>query len=107
MIVNEQKTVRERCIDHLETILGVPVDKEKLRFDLGKKQVVIADVQLFHEIAQVTGLRELKRGRASVWYNLQVSNGLTEVESYCWMVTLPSHLNQDFLRNYGGGYRFR
>jgi hypothetical protein len=107
MKANKQKTISERCIEHLEIMLGVPVDLEKLRFNPGKKQIVIDDIQLFHEIAQASQLSEVRRGHSSTWYTLNVPDGFKDGEDYSWVVALPSHFNQDFLKNYGGGYRFR
>lgn len=101
------RTPKARCLEHLEVVLGVPIDKKKLIFDQEKKQVTIRDVQLFHEIARARGLTELRRGQSSCYYYLNVPNGFGESEDCDWVVTLPSVLNQEFLINYGGGYRYR
>lgn len=101
MITNDEKTDNEGCIKHLEIILGVPIDEKKIKFAPIKNNMVIEDPKLFHEVAQASGLKELRRGRLSPWYGLRVS------ESYELVIALDSRCNQDFLTKYGGHYKFR
>lgn len=99
----ENKTVAERFFKNLELILGVPANAYHVKLNCSNHQVVIRDAHLFHEIAKAAGIREIKRGKSSS-YSLNMQQDCQEPEH--WLLTLSLISNQDFLRNYGGSYKF-
>lgn len=95
-----EKTSMAIWKEHIEDLLERPISNDELIFDTGKMKLIVDDVDIFHQMAEKSGLRPMTEHSAVPWYLLKIPNEKMNDRVLRWCVLLPENLAGQYRSKY-------
>jgi len=99
------KEKEQRCIRYINAQLGEPLRDGTLEFRTWKNCADLGDIDIYHQVAQGLGQKELHQGFAGLFYAIRVPTCEGDRLGDIWYVNLIADKESDFLQRYGKQYK--